>query len=205
MTPANLIFFFLGGLLGSIPSGVLVSKLPGGIDPRESGSGNIGATNVLRTSGITRGTITLMGDILKGSIAVAMVSIFAGPSADRLFPQGLAAIGAVLGHMYSPFLGFQGGKGVATGLGAFFYLMPGPVAWAAIVFAAVVALTRYISLGSILGVLTMPVAGIFFGYTLELIVIASLTACLIVWRHKSNIQRLLRGEENRIGQRENGA
>ncbi len=191
--------FLLAGLLGSVPFGLLVTKCLGLTDHRGAGSGNIGATNVLRTSGWTSGLLTLAGDIVKGAAAVGLLpALIATPQTD-LYVHEVAAVGVVLGHMYSPFSGFRGGKGVATGLGVFALLMPGPAACAVIVFLAVGVCTRYVSSGSILGTLTVPLAGGFLGYPGETTASATLIAVLVIWRHKDNIQRLFRGEENRFG------
>jgi len=192
--------FLAAALLGSIPSGVLVTRLLGLDDPRAAGSGNIGATNVIRTSGWLPGLLTLAGDLLKGTLAIAWIPALLAPGSPLLpFHQPAAALGAVFGHMFSPFTGFKGGKGVATGLGVFLYWMPGPAGWAALVFAGTVAATRYVSLGSILAACALPLAGAVMGYPDPAVVTAALIAGFIVRRHAGNIRRLLRGEENRLG------
>jgi glycerol-3-phosphate acyltransferase PlsY len=191
--------FLVSAFLGSIPFGLLVTKCFGRDDPREAGSGNIGATNVLRTSGWVTGLLTLAGDILKGSAAVAFVPGILIVSPDGLPATGIAAIAAVLGHMYSPFTGFSGGKGVATGLGVFALLMPVPTALAVGVFIAAVIASRYVSLGSILAALTVPLSGAMAAYPVEKLVAATVISALIILRHKDNIRRLIRGEENRFG------
>lgn len=192
--------FFAAALLGSTPFGVLVPRFLGGSDPRTAGSGNIGATNVIRTSGWLPGLLTLGGDALKGTLAVALLPpLLTGGHPAPLLHQSAAALGAVLGHMFSPFTGFRGGKGVATGLGVFLYWMPGPAGWATLVFAAAVAGTRYVSVGSILGACALPLAGTLLGYPDPAVFTAALIAALIIRRHSDNIRRLLRGEENRLG------
>jgi glycerol-3-phosphate acyltransferase PlsY len=194
--------FLVSAFLGAIPFGLIVTKSLGRDDPREAGSGNIGATNVLRTSGWATGLLTLAGDILKGSAAVAFVPGLL-PATGDLPATGLAALAAVLGHMYSPFTGFSGGKGVATGLGVFALLMPGPAALAVGVFIVAVGITRYVSLGSILAALTVPLAGALAAYPAEKTVAAALISALVIFRHKDNIGRLIRGEENRFGTKTN--
>ncbi len=189
----------IGALLGSIPFGVIMSKLFGRPDPREKGSGNVGATNVLRTGGAAPALLTLAGDILKGAAAAGALPGLAGAPPGSLAAPALAGLAAVLGHMFSPFVGFRGGKGVATGLGVLALLMPGPTAWGVLVFAAAAGATRYVSVGSMLGAITIPLAGALGGHPPALIGVAALIALLIVWRHKENIARLRRGEENRIG------
>lgn len=194
--------FFAAALLGSIPCGVLVTRLLGLSDPRAGGSGNIGATNVIRTSGWLPGLLTLAGDVLKGTLAVAWIpSLLAAGSPLLPFHQPAAALGAVAGHMFSPFTGFKGGKGVATGLGIFLYWMPGPAGWAALVFAGTVAATRYVSLGSILAACTLPLAGAMSGHPDPAVITSALVAAFIIRRHSGNIRRLLRGEENRLGRK----
>lgn len=197
MIPSYLLTFLMGGLLGSIPFGLLVSKLFGKTDPRESGSSNIGATNVLRTGGWAPGLITLGGDVAKGTVAVSLLPLIF--PAEGLYIPELAGISAVLGHMFSPFTGFRGGKGVATGLGVFAVLLPIPTLVAALVFIGLVGASRYVSLGSILGALSVPVVAALWGYPASTTAAAALISALIVWRHQENIQRLIRGEENRFG------
>jgi len=197
--------FFIAGLIGSVPFGLIVTKCLGTVDPRRAGSGNIGATNVLRTSGWGPGLLTLAGDVFKGALAVSAAPVLAaGGSAPEPALQVTAALGAVLGHIFSPFSNFRGGKGVATGLGIFALLMPGPAAWAALVFLGALLGTRYVSVGSILGAATVPLAAFLSGYSQEATATAALIAALIIWRHTDNIRRLLRGKEHRLGQKENG-
>lgn len=199
MSFAHLGIFLLAGFLGSIPFGLIVTACLGKTDPRKSGSGNIGATNVLRTSGWAPGLITLGGDIAKGAVAVGLLPVLIAVPQNGLYSHEAAAVGAVLGHMYSPFSGFRGGKGVATGLGVFALLMPAPTLGAVAVFLAAVGCTRYISTGSILSALTVPLVGGLMGYPAETTGAATLIAAMVIWRHKDNIHRLIRGEENRFG------
>lgn len=190
----------VGGFLGAIPFGVVITRLLGAEDPRKSGSGNIGATNVLRTSGWKSGVFTLLLDVLKGVAAVLFARyVVSRVSVPSLEP--IAALAAVLGHMYSPFTGFRGGKGVATGLGVFALLTPGPTAIAALVFILVVAVTRYVSLGSMLSAAAVPIAGFWIGYSTVVCTSSVLISLLVIWKHQDNIGRLMRGEENRIGQK----
>ena len=199
-----MIAFFLvilvGGFLGAIPFGVVVTRLFGAKDPRKSGSGNIGATNVLRTSGWKSGVLTLLLDVLKGVAAILFARYVASrvPGASL---EPIAALAAVLGHMYSPFTGFRGGKGVATGLGVFALLTPGPTALAALVFILVVAVTRYVSIGSMLAAATVPLAGFWMNYSTVVCTSSALISLLVIWKHQDNIGRLMRGEENRIGRK----
>lgn len=200
MTPALVLVLLAAGCLGAIPFGVVVTRLLGAADPRTAGSGNIGATNVLRTSGWKGGVLTLALDALKGAAAVLLARHVAQRiGAPALAP--LAALAAVLGHMYSPFTGFRGGKGVATGLGAFALLLPGPTAVAALVFIGAVAATRYVSVGSILASATAPVAGLAMGHPALACASAGFVCALIIWKHRDNIGRIARGEEHRVGQK----
>lgn len=184
-------------LIGAIPVGFLVARAAGGVDIRGKGSGTIGATNVLRTVGPVPAVLTLFGDIAKGYLAVRAAEVL-GPD------PGWGAAGAVLaivGNCWPVFLRFRGGKGVATALGAFLALMPKAVLPAAVLFIALAALFRYVSLASIAGVLTLPIAGFVLGYPREVTGAAALSAIIIIWRHRENLKRLASGTENRLGRR----
>lgn len=195
---AFFLVFLVSGFLGAIPFGLVITRLLGTEDPRKSGSGNIGATNVLRTSGWKSGVLTLVLDVLKGVAAILFARYVSSRiSAPALEP--IAALAAVLGHMYSPFTGFRGGKGVATGLGVFALLTPGPTALAALVFILVVAATRYVSLGSMLAAAAVPFAGVWMSYSALVCASSALISLLVIWKHQDNIGRMMRGEENRIG------
>ncbi len=183
-----LIFSFF---IGSIPFGIIVSKLFKGEDPRKVGSGNIGATNVARAAGPLAGFVTLMLDILKGAIPVII--------AERLFPSSsfpfLCGLFSIIGHCYSPFLGFNGGKGVATGAGVFIAFNIKAFLLGLATFAGVFTLTRIVSLSSITSALSMPIWVFIFLKDLEKTVITLFVAIFITYRHKENIKRLLRKEE----------
>jgi glycerol-3-phosphate acyltransferase PlsY len=180
--------------LGAIPFGYLVVKWKTGGDVRKTGSGNIGATNVLRTSGRAAAAATLVLDILKGYFAVWL----AGRLTDaNPFWMSAAALAVMAGHAFPVFLGFRGGKAVASFLGAFLRLTPLPLLAIVIVFLGVVAWTRYISMGSVVAAITFPLAVWIIGRPPISIFIASLLAsALIVYRHISNIQRLHEGTEH---------
>lgn len=199
---AFFLVFLVSGFLGAIPFGLVITRLLGTEDPRKSGSGNIGATNVLRTSGWKSGVLTLLLDVLKGVAAILFARYVSSRiSAPALEP--IAALAAVLGHMYSPFTGFRGGKGVATGLGVFALLTPGPTALAALVFIIVLAATRYVSLGSMLAAATVPIAGFWMSYSTVVCTLSGVISLFVIWKHQDNIGRLMRGEENRIGRKSN--
>lgn len=190
-------------LLGSIPFGYLLVRIFRGEDVRESGSGNIGATNVARKSP-QLGALTLLLDALKGSAAVALSYVVADrmvaiPSLEQL---ALAALFAVLGHMFPVWLRFRGGKGVATGLGAFVLIAPKAVLIAVAIFIAVVAISRYVSLGSMVAVAAFPLMAWLIGqFHISWVGLAllSLASLLILVKHRDNIRRLLAGTEHRVG------
>ncbi|MBZ5579213.1 MAG: glycerol-3-phosphate 1-O-acyltransferase PlsY [Acidobacteriia bacterium] len=183
-------------LLGSIPFGYLLVKWRTGADVRVSGSGNIGATNVLRTSGRGAGAVTLLLDIAKG---YAAVWIAANLTDHSDLWMSAAALAVMAGHAYPVFLRFQGGKAVASFVGAFLRLTPLPLAAVLVVFLGVAAWTRHISLGSIVAAATFPLGVwlILHGSTFELIA-SILAAGFIIYRHSSNIQRLHEGSEHAL-------
>lgn len=184
-------------LLGSVPVGLLVARLFGGADPRDSGSGNIGATNVARTLGRLPGILTLAGDALKGFLpALWAISAFESPWASAIV--GLAAF---LGHLFPVYLGFKGGKGVATALGVFLALAPGPVLLCACLFAAVVWKWRIVSLSSLAAAAALPLFAGFLGSPTAVVLLAAVVAGLTAWKHKGNIERLIEGTESRLGER----
>ena len=183
-------------LIGAIPVGYIVARLGGGGDIRRAGSGTIGATNVLRTLGKGPAIATLFGDVLKGYAAVSVASALGGSPA-------WAAAGAVLaiaGNCWPVFLGFRGGKGVATGFGAFLALAPWATAPAALVWIIVVATFRYVSLGSVMACLCLPLGvAVLYQWTYTGAAVAA--AIIIIYRHRENLGRLLSGSESRLGQR----
>jgi glycerol-3-phosphate acyltransferase PlsY len=189
-------------LVGAVPIGFLVARAFGIGDIRRHGSGNIGMTNVLRTAGKTPAIITLVGDVVKGAGAVAAGGAVAGAE-----PTGLAvaAAAAVLGNCWPVFLRFRGGKGVATGLGAMLWLVPWAVLPSAVVFVAVVATTRFVSLGSLLGAIGVPAVALVLGYPGASVLAAAAVALVIVGRHHENIARLRAGTETRLGGRAKAA
>jgi glycerol-3-phosphate acyltransferase PlsY len=191
-------------LLGSIPFGYLLVRIFRGEDVRQSGSGNIGATNVSRKSPVL-GILTLLLDALKGTAAVVLSYVIAdhfdaGPPA--LEQLALGAFFAVVGHVFPVWLRFRGGKGVATGLGAFVLIAPKAVLIAVGIFIAVVAISRYISLGSIVSAAVLPLMAWLIGqFSLSPVALAliSLASLLIIAKHHENIRRLLAGKESRVG------
>ena len=180
-------------LLGSIPTGLLLGKAYG-IDVRKEGSGNIGATNLYRTVGRKVGVMTLAGDCLKGLLPVLAVTYSSLPSEYAAW-VGLAAF---CGHVFSVFLKFKGGKGVATALGVFLALSPLAVAFALGVFIVLMLIWRYVSLGSITAAAVMPLAVWLLGGGRVLILVTMLIAAVVIIRHIENIKRLVAGTENRF-------
>jgi glycerol-3-phosphate acyltransferase PlsY len=183
-------------LIGAIPVGFFVARAFGIGDIRRHGSGNIGMTNVLRTAGKTPAVLTLIGDVAKGMLAVWLAAYAASVAVSDV---PASAVAAVIGNCWSVFLRFRGGKGVATGLGALLMLVPWAIVPSAMVFLVVVVTTRYVSLGSLLGALGVPVVALVLGYPLGSVIAAALVALVIVGRHHQNIARLWSGTENRLG------
>ena len=165
------------------------------MDLRRSGSGNIGATNVARTVGIGYGVFTLLLDLGKGLVPVLVAKYLF----DRMEPPALAGLAAFLGHLYSPFLKFRGGKGVATALGVFLGLTPWAVLPSLIVFVGITARWRYVSAGSLGGAVACPISAALMNYPAFLCLMTLVVTAFIFLRHRQNIGRLWRGEENRFG------
>jgi glycerol-3-phosphate acyltransferase PlsY len=178
-------------LLGAVPFGVLVVRLLTGRDIRSEGSGNIGASNVLRTFGPLLGATVLILDLLKGAAPV-MIAQAAGAAPLIIAVCGLAAVG---GHNWSIFLRGKGGKGIATSYGVLLALSPLAGLMAVVVWVVVVAITRYASLASLLGVLSVPLVMLWRREPFEYAGFGVVALIFAVWRHRANIQRLLRGEE----------
>ncbi|MEO8661687.1 MAG: glycerol-3-phosphate 1-O-acyltransferase PlsY [Bryobacteraceae bacterium] len=182
-------------LIGGIPFGYLLVKVFTGRDVRTMGSGNIGATNVLRSAGRGIGIATLLLDALKGWVAVWLMARF-GPEETPPLWMSLAAVAVLLGHAYPVLLRFRGGKAVASFIGAFLYLQPWPLFSVLIVFVVCVAVTKYISMGSVMAAGTFPLAVWMISHPPTPILLAALiSGALIIWRHRENIQRLRAGTE----------
>lgn len=187
------LFIVTAYIIGSFPTGLLLGKLYG-VDVRKEGSGNVGATNLYRTVGRKVGIVTLIVDCLKGLIPVVAVVIVCG-SHELAAWVGLAAF---CGHVFSVFLKFRGGKGVATALGVFLALAPAAVAIAIALFAIVMFTWRYVSLGSIIAAAVMPLAVFFLGGGRSVAAVTLLIAAIVILRHLENIRRLIAGTENRF-------
>lgn len=187
----------IGYLLGSISCGLLLVKWICGIDIRDYGSHNIGATNVFRTVGARMASFVLLGDLLKGVLALYLVNHFVSGELPVLL---VCAVAAIVGHSFSWMCGFKGGKGVATGLGILLYLMPEVALFSLTIWLATVFVTRYVSLGSILAAIAAPLSAWYLGYDWRLVVFVSLCAIMVVARHYQNILRLKNGTESKIRQ-----
>jgi len=198
VNPQALLLVLAAYLLGSVSFAVLLVRLKTGTDIRAEGSGNAGATNVLRAHGRKLAAAVAAADILKGSAAVLLVRFV---TADPRYAAA-AGLAAVLGHVFPIFYGFRGGKGVATAVGAFLALAPLATLVCVAVFVLVVALTRYVSLGSLIAIVLLPpVAGLLFRAPRAVVLAAAAIALLIVLKHTENLKRLARGEERRLGQK----
>jgi glycerol-3-phosphate acyltransferase PlsY len=205
MLLASLLVIAVAYLLGSIPVGYLLVLLFLKQDVRSVGSGNIGATNVLRSGGKGLGAATFLGDVVKGCSAVyigGLIGVLLAPNALLRNMQALAALSAVLGHIFPIWLRFKGGKGVATGFGVFLVAAPWAALAAIAVFALVLLVTRYVSLASILGAASFP----FFAWLLVqgerppfFIAVQFAVSLVIIAKHHQNIRRLLTGTESRFG------
>jgi glycerol-3-phosphate acyltransferase PlsY len=186
----------LGYLAGSVPFAFLLARRRG-IDVRVSGSGNVGAANVLRTTGPWRGVIVMALDMAKGISAVAMAQLLSSGSGTA----SLAGAAAIVGHIYPVWLRFHGGKGVAVAAGVFTMLTPAAAAGAAALFLVIAWITRYISLASIAATVALPPTAWILGSPQPVVMVAFGSAALILFRHRANWQRLRAGTERRVGVR----
>lgn len=181
-------------LIGSVSFGIIVAKLFRGIDIRDYGSGNTGFTNVLRVLGKGPSVLVLFGDTMKGAMAV-LVGFYLGGT----YCAVLGGLSVMLGHSYPLYFGFRGGKGVATGLGVVISLAPDVTVLALLIFLLTVWISRYVSLGSILAALSVPLLMLAFAKPLPILYFGIFGALVVVYRHKSNIVRIYQGQENKIG------
>ena len=197
-----ILFSIAAYIIGSIPFGKLIARHVARIDITERGSGNIGATNVARELGMKWGVITLILDVLKGLVPMLIFSMYSSRTGTP-YDIAFATIGicALSGHMFPLFLGFRGGKGVATALGVYLAMSPLSCLCALILFVLLVAKWDFISLGSILAAAAMPLFFILFGKPQPFIIASVFMALLICWKHKDNIQRIIKREEPKWKQR----
>lgn len=196
MTAADLLFVAGAYLVGSVPFGLVVARVRRGVDLRQVGSGNIGATNVLRAAGKTAAALTLVGDIGKGALAVGAGHL-AGGGPGLLAALGLAV---VLGHLFPVFAGFRGGKGVATALGVILATMPAVAGLLLLVWLAVALRWRYSSLAALVATAAMPPLAWALDGRPAMLALAAALAVLVFWRHRGNLRRLREGTEGKIGE-----
>jgi glycerol-3-phosphate acyltransferase PlsY len=189
-------WILFGYAIGSVPFAYLVARRAG-IDVRVAGSGNVGAANVLRTTGTPLGVMVMSLDIAKGAAAV----LFAHLGAGTIASMAAAGLAAIVGHIYPVWLRFHGGKGVAVAAGVFAVLAPVAAAIAAAVFLATVWATRLMSLGSVAATVTLPSAALLAGSPRPVVIAAAGACALILFRHRGNLRRILRGTERRVGDR----
>ncbi len=185
-----------GYLLGAVPFGVVVSKALGAVDPRTAGSKNVGFTNVLRVTGKKAGILTLIGDMGKGWVVGWLATVLFTSEAS----VAMAALSPILGHLFSPFLAFRGGKGVAPALGAVLGVAPVIGGVLLVVWLSVVAISRYSSGGALAAFGLFPILSLFLRPTPQFVGFSLLVSALIWFRHKDNLARLWTGTESRIGQ-----
>lgn len=196
-TTTTLLVVLAAYLIGSIPFGYLLARFWKGIDIRQHGSGNIGATNVWRTLGRGPGLVVLLLDLLKGVTAV----LLAKQLGDVDYPVLAAALAVMAGHSWPVWLGFKGGKIIATGAGAVLAIAPGPLLLGFSVWLVTLGLTRYVSLASILGAVSIPLWMFALNFNIKYVLFAVLVAFFAVFKHIPNIKRIITGTEFKIGQK----
>ncbi len=195
----TLLVIFAAYLLGSVPSGYWIGLLVAGVDVRTLGSHNIGATNVARNLGLKWGVLVLMMDMVKGALP-ALVALTIWPAEAKVgsIRIALVALAAFLGHLSSLYLRFRGGKGVATAFGIALVLFPKAALLSFLVFFLVTWLWRYVSLGSIIAILTLPIFAVLSGYSSIYFGLSMIIALFVVGRHRANIRDLLKGKERKL-------
>ncbi|MDR0890901.1 MAG: glycerol-3-phosphate 1-O-acyltransferase PlsY [Endomicrobium sp.] len=182
-----IIYIILSYVVGSIPFAYIISKLFKDIDISITGSKNIGTTNVFRTVGKLAGILTFFADVFKGWLVIEIAKHYINSSFDYLI---FIIFATLIGHIYSVFMRFKGGKGVATSLGIFMSLSYIPVLFSVIIFTFIVLISGYVSLGSIVASISLPILLIIFKYNLSYITVSFIVACIIIFKHKSNIKQL---------------
>jgi glycerol-3-phosphate acyltransferase PlsY len=190
LNPFLVVFAYL---LGSIPVGVILGRIKG-VDPRKTGSGNIGATNVMRAAGKKLGVVTLILDAAKGFLPVVLATVLG----VHVYVIALVGLAAFLGHVFPVFLRFKGGKGVATALGVYLAVSPVTILGAFVVFVIVAAIWRYVSLASMIGAMAVPIGLYLIGAPGAFVIMAVLITLVVILRHKDNITRLAKGTESKL-------
>jgi len=199
VTGIDLLLIAAAYLLGAIPFGLVFSRWLTGKDPRDFGSGNIGATNASRTGGKKIGVLTLTADIIKGVIPVAIAVQIGGEGQGNEWLIATVAIAAFLGHIFPVYLKFKGGKGVATMFGVLLPWQPAVALIAFVIWLVAILLSRYVALASILAGISLPFSAWLLGASAAAIYACALFCVLMAIRHQSNVQRLLAGTESRVG------
>lgn len=185
-------------LVGSIPVGLLISKFSGGVDPRQAGSKNIGATNVMRVAGKKAAALTLIGDLLKGLLPVAAARLFNLPEEGLL----LVGLSAILGHIFPVYLKFKGGKGVATSFGVFLGIAPLIALIALLIWIAGISFSKYSSVGALSAFAALPFLAVLLKPEMKFVLFSTIISILVYIRHKENIQRLITGREEQAHRNE---
>jgi glycerol-3-phosphate acyltransferase PlsY len=191
-----LLLILLCYLIGSVPFSFIFSRLLGGVDIRARGTGNVGATNVFRTLGIKIALLSLLGDLLKGVLAAWLGLTFGG-----IGLAALCTVAVVTGHCWPIFLGFRGGKGVATSAGAILVLMPLIGVIAAVTFVTVIAVSRFVSLGSVCAAVLFPVLILVMNEPWQYLMMGLVMSGMVLFRHRTNIERLRKGTEKKINEK----
>ena len=189
------ITLLLAYLIGAIPCGVVVTKLFSNEDVRDSGSGNIGATNVYRVAGRKLGAMTFIGDALKGALPVAYAIYIAGMTSEQI---AMVATATFLGHLYPVYIGFKGGKGVATGCGIFLALSPLTVTLGLTLFGLILWRSRYVSLASVCAAVAIPIINYFIEHDIPIFLASIFLSGMVIFRHRENIKRLIAGTESKF-------
>ncbi len=192
----EILLLVLSYLIGAIPFSYIFTRLFTGIDIREKGSGNVGSTNVLRTVGIPVALASFSGDILKGVLAAWLGFHFGGYTL-----AAICSVAAIVGHCWPVFLGFRGGKGVATSAGIILFLVPKAFIILFFCFIIIVALSRYVSLGSICGAASFPFICLILHKPASLVLMSLIMALLVIFQHRENIKRIRNGTEGKIGKK----
>ncbi|MCF7668243.1 MAG: glycerol-3-phosphate 1-O-acyltransferase PlsY [Verrucomicrobia bacterium] len=206
LTVYCILLFVSGYIIGSIPTGYIAGRLRG-VDLRHAGSGNIGATNAFRVLGKTTGTIVLLIDMLKGLAAACLPPLLPALAGVSISTTGwwiseydmlIGGFAGILGHIYTFWLGFKGGKGIATTAGVFVALMPMSLIIVLAIWGVILAVTRYVSLASIAAAVSLPLLVWWFNGSPAKILVTTVISLVAIWKHKGNIKRLLQGNENRV-------
>jgi len=197
MKAAFIIIVILNYIIGSIPAAYIAGKVLKGIDIRQYGSGNVGATNAFRVLGKGPGIFVFAADVLKGVVGVYLAKAFL----TDLWLIVAASLAVIIGHSYSIFLGFKGGRGVAAGAGIILSLSPRVLLLALVLFVIIVVTTKYVSLGSITAAFSIPILMLFFGEPAPIKLLGLTADLFVLYRHKPNIKRLLNGTESKITDR----